>query len=171
MTFFFNYGKVCNGKMKKTSKKGLLWWQVSIFHVISFDQTNLLVEWTLKHWKRRKELVVLPPVSLKNPIPVRATAKMAWNFRPKMIPKSSISYSVSSMRPVTASVRLSPDTLICWGWPSPLESTTLRVNVSKTPSGAVHVSLKLCGVMSETKRCSTSGSASGWQNNKVVLPL
>lgn len=66
------------------------------------------------------------------------------------------------MRPVITLVRSAPPTLYSRGWPTLLLSLILITNLSNMSSSDVHDRRKLLAVVSDTKRCSTSGSASAW---------
>lgn len=66
------------------------------------------------------------------------------------------------MSPVRTLVRSPPPTLYSLGWANLLLSLILITNLSNMSSSDVHDRRKLSAVMSETKRCSTSGSASDW---------
>lgn len=89
-----------------------------------------------------------------------ATAFMGWERRPLLNPYSSISYSVPSFSPVISWVRSWPGTISSSGSDFLLVSLILRTKLVKTPSSAVQDRRKPSGVASETRRLSTSGSAS-----------
>lgn len=104
-------------------------------------------------------------------VPVLTTSSTDLERLPKIRPKISILYSVSSVRSVMAVLRSSPPSTSSFGCRRPSDWLTITTKVSKASSSASQASLKLSGVMSETRRACTSGSASDWQGRVSFPPL
>lgn len=104
-------------------------------------------------------------------VPVLTPSSTDLERLPKMSPKISILYSVSSVRSVIVALRSSPPSTCSLGWPGPSAWLTIMTKVSKASSSAIQASLKLSGVTSETRRACTSGSASEWQGKVSFPPL
>ncbi len=104
-------------------------------------------------------------------VPVLTTSITDLQRLPKMSPKISILYSVSSVRSVMSVLRSSPPSTSSLGCPGPSAWLTIMTKVSRASSSATQASLKLSGVTSETRRACTSGSASEWQGKVSFAPL
>ncbi len=104
-------------------------------------------------------------------VPVLTHFRTDLERLPKMNPKISILYSVSSVRSVMVVLRSSPPTTSSLGWTGPSAWLTIMTKVSKASSSAIQSSLKLSGVTSETRRACTSGSASEWHEIVSFPPL
>lgn len=104
-------------------------------------------------------------------VPVLNTSNRDLERLPKMSPKISTLYSVSSLRSVITAVLSSPPSTSSRGWSKPSAWLTIMTKVSKESSSAIQESWKLLWETLETTRACTSGSNSGWHGQKSVLLL
>lgn len=99
--------------------------------------------------------------SVLHTLPVLTLSCTDLVLLPKRRPNISIWYSVSPVRFATATLRCSLGSTSSLGCPGSSAGLTMITKVSNASSSAVHVSRKLSGVTSETRRAWISGSASG----------
>lgn len=99
--------------------------------------------------------------SVLHTLPVLTLSCTDLVLLPKRRPNISIWYSVSSVRFAMVTLLCSLGSTSSLGCPGSSAGLTMITKVSNASSSAVHVSRKLSGVTSETRRAWISGSASG----------